>query len=211
MADNIFINDTVNQQLAAEDDMVGTQISRVLIIYTGGTIGMKNTPEHGYRPVPGYLSQTLSSMTRFHDPTGFATEAVQRMDDVYSLHQESHASFFPLTNTVNVPTEYPPVTADHPIGVEMTPNSTNNSDPREPTISPTSTIESPESSRQHSGTLYTINGTPVLRSKKAALITPPSLYSKRIRYSILEYDPLLDSSNMSTFFRICLNTNQLKP
>lgn len=26
-------------------------VSRVLIIYTGGTIGMKHTPEHGYVPV----------------------------------------------------------------------------------------------------------------------------------------------------------------
>lgn len=42
-----------------------------------------------------------------------------------------------------------------------------------------------------------INGTPVVKVRKPALITPPSLYGKRIRYSILEYDPLLDSSNMS--------------
>jgi L-asparaginase/Glu-tRNA(Gln) amidotransferase subunit D len=26
-------------------------VSRVLVIYTGGTIGMKHTPEHGYIPV----------------------------------------------------------------------------------------------------------------------------------------------------------------
>lgn len=27
------------------------EISRVLVIYTGGTIGMRNAPEHGYIPV----------------------------------------------------------------------------------------------------------------------------------------------------------------
>jgi lysophospholipase len=35
------------------------------------------------------------------------------------------------------------------------------------------------------------------RRKMKWLITPPSLYGKRIRYAILEYDPLLDSSNMN--------------
>ncbi|KAJ3033915.1 hypothetical protein HDV00_005655 [Rhizophlyctis rosea] len=42
-----------------------------------------------------------------------------------------------------------------------------------------------------------INGTPVIKMRKPSLITPPSLYGKRIRYSILEYDPLLDSANMT--------------
>lgn len=30
-------------------------VSRVLVIYTGGTIGMKHTVEHGYIPVSVYM------------------------------------------------------------------------------------------------------------------------------------------------------------
>ena len=45
-----------------------------------------------------------------------------------------------------------------------------------------------------------INGTNVKRIKTKALITPPSLYGKRTRYSILEYDPIIDSSNMGKTF-----------
>ena len=47
-----FVNDTVTAQIASvSEDMVGSQLCNVLIIYTGGTIGMKNTTEHGYIPV----------------------------------------------------------------------------------------------------------------------------------------------------------------
>ncbi|KAI8817717.1 asparaginase-domain-containing protein [Fimicolochytrium jonesii] len=158
----IYINDAVNSVVAADvlEDMVGQDVSRVLIIYTGGTIGMKNTPEHGYRPEPGYLSKTLAQMVRFHDPIGFAAQTSGRGGNL-----DSEASQYPLTNAVNVPLRLPRADgkvsasgdhANHPI----------------------------------------INGTPVVRVRKPALITPPSLYGKRIRYSILEYEPLLDSSNM---------------
>jgi lysophospholipase len=73
--------------------------NRVLVIYTGGTIGMQSSPR-GYVPAPGYLAQRLASMPLFHDPSR------------------------------------PPLT------------------------------------------------------------TPLSRYDRRVRYDILEYDPLLDSSNM---------------
>jgi len=41
--------------------------SQVLIIYTGGTIGML-VGEHGYVPEPYFLTETLRSQARFHDP-----------------------------------------------------------------------------------------------------------------------------------------------
>ena len=41
--------------------------SKVLIIYTGGTIGMLVGP-HGYRNEPHFLTETLRSQSRFHDP-----------------------------------------------------------------------------------------------------------------------------------------------
>ena len=37
---------------------------RVFIAYTGGTIGMKKSPE-GFIPVPGYLAQRMEAMPEF--------------------------------------------------------------------------------------------------------------------------------------------------
>ncbi|MCA9539522.1 MAG: asparaginase [Myxococcales bacterium] len=44
-----------------------TAPKRVLIIYTGGTIGMERSPR-GYVPAPGRLQQQLERMPQFHDP-----------------------------------------------------------------------------------------------------------------------------------------------
>ena len=41
--------------------------SRILVIYTGGTIGML-TGSDGYSPEPYFLTEFLRSQTRFHDP-----------------------------------------------------------------------------------------------------------------------------------------------
>lgn len=40
---------------------------RVCILYTGGTIGMKPTPQ-GYAPEPGYLGRVMASMPDFSSP-----------------------------------------------------------------------------------------------------------------------------------------------
>ena len=40
--------------------------TRVLIIYTGGTVGMRTT-DRGYAPAKGYLRKQLLSMPQFHD------------------------------------------------------------------------------------------------------------------------------------------------
>ncbi|ORY48356.1 Asparaginase/glutaminase, partial [Neocallimastix californiae] len=42
--------------------------SKVLILYTGGTIGMKMTADHVYEPVPNYFTDLLLTMRQFHDP-----------------------------------------------------------------------------------------------------------------------------------------------
>ncbi|KAI9474579.1 asparaginase-domain-containing protein, partial [Coemansia mojavensis] len=47
-------------------------VSKVLVIYTGGTIGMKHDKINGYSPAKGYLMEKLKSIGRFHDPEGFA-------------------------------------------------------------------------------------------------------------------------------------------
>jgi L-asparaginase len=40
---------------------------RILVIYTGGTIGMRKTPA-GYRPEPGSLQRLIAEIPRFFDP-----------------------------------------------------------------------------------------------------------------------------------------------
>jgi len=48
------------------DSVISHERSRVLILYTGGTIGMRNGPE-GYAPVRNYLEGHLRTMKQFHD------------------------------------------------------------------------------------------------------------------------------------------------
>lgn len=43
-------------------------VAKVMILYAGGTIGMKITPR-GYAPAKGYLQEQLRSMPQFHDPS----------------------------------------------------------------------------------------------------------------------------------------------
>lgn len=42
--------------------------AHVLVMYTGGTIGMQRTPR-GYAPAPGVLSRQLARMSQFQDPS----------------------------------------------------------------------------------------------------------------------------------------------
>eukprot|EP00835_Amoeboradix_gromovi_P004729 NODE_388_length_9508_cov_0.225954.p1 type:complete len:659 gc:universal NODE_388_length_9508_cov_0.225954:4627-6603(+) len=126
-----FHSTAVDQQLLNNVEKIYTT-SNVLIIYTGGTIGMQQTTNHGYIPVPKHLQHLLSSMIQFHDP----------------LHT------------------YKPV--DSPV-IDKFPN-----------------YELQLLCRVKDKDIYL-----------PALKTPPSLFNKSIVYSILEYDPLLDSSNLS--------------
>ena len=45
----------------------GEQEARVLLIYTGGTIGMEHTVR-GLAPAPGGLRSQLRHLTTFYDP-----------------------------------------------------------------------------------------------------------------------------------------------
>ncbi|KAI9297583.1 asparaginase-domain-containing protein [Neoconidiobolus thromboides FSU 785] len=124
--ESIFENQVVEfQRNAVEiDDMLMPDVSRILVIYTGGTIGMTHNRDNGYEPKANYLSETLASQSRFHDPE-----------------------------------------AQGPM--------------------------SPTSSESKGASLLTP------KNKLRWLLTPKSLYGKRIRYAIKEYDPLLDSCNMT--------------
>ncbi|KAI8140484.1 asparaginase-domain-containing protein [Fennellomyces sp. T-0311] len=131
----VYESAAVEHQLNADrNEMVAPDFSRVLVIYTGGTIGMKHTTEHGYIPLPNYFAQSLSKVGPFHDP----------MHSRAPSPTEEERRFGAVTNTVR-----------------------------------------------------TTDGKETELHELPSLITPVSLYGKRIRYSILEYDPLLDSCNMT--------------
>ncbi|KAJ9057524.1 hypothetical protein DSO57_1021849 [Entomophthora muscae] len=123
-------------------------VSRILVIYTGGTIGMKYSLEKGYEPAYNYLSETLASIARFHDPAG-----------KYEARKGRSRSI-----SCNSPAQGSPI-----------------STPRNGEVENLNT-------RKGSG-----SSTCYLRW----LLSPPSLYGKRMHYAIKEYSELLDSSNIT--------------
>jgi 60kDa lysophospholipase len=65
---NSFDISDANSQASDDSDLEGEgpQLRKVLVIYTGGTIGMKPS-ERGYMPAPGYLSTLVRTLPMFHD------------------------------------------------------------------------------------------------------------------------------------------------
>ncbi|CAG8584921.1 6605_t:CDS:10 [Paraglomus occultum] len=140
----VLHNDCVSMALGAtQTDMAVADLSRVLIIYTGGTVGMKHTKSRGYIPVQHYLTRTLTQMPRFHDPRAYMKVGMDAVRTFGELEGERGEGF---KNKISL--------TDKDTGK----------------AGPVKFVDT--------------------------LITPPSLYGKRIIYSIVEYEPLLDSCNM---------------
>ena len=75
------------------------RLRRVLVLYTGGTIGMVPSPR-GYVCEPGYLPRLLGSLQMFHDPDhGLAISAPVVVEDVDSSLKSSVSS--PLVTPVS--------------------------------------------------------------------------------------------------------------
>ncbi|KAJ1992493.1 hypothetical protein GGI25_000166 [Coemansia spiralis] len=264
---------------ASLDESITRGVSKVLIIYTGGTIGMKHDKHNGYSPAKGYLPEKLRSIERFHDPNGFKdfeiefhrSSAVhsalgQICDSASSIHRTRQISYqqqqqrqpqqqpqpiSPTTDTsalieiaerrlrdmtrtqqrlgprVNN-TESDSLSAHMgTLALQSSVNMPNiNAYPMESTTDPTSSqsllevnapsydaakapssVQSspfPESQpSEHSAQKGADDGfakneqeTDVSLRLSEWLITPRSLYGRRVQYCFLEYDPLLDSSNM---------------
>ncbi|GAN10274.1 60 kDa lysophospholipase-like isoform X2 [Mucor ambiguus] len=161
----VYDNAAVGHQLGVDrNDMLAPAVSRVLIIYTGGTIGMKHTPEHGYIPLPNYFAESLSKVRRFHDPgNGSDYPSLSRTSSHDSLDSLN------ISDKAATPKEFGTIT---------------------------NTVKAVEQEGPHKGQSKTF--------QLPSLITPVSLFGKRIRYSILEYAPLLDSCDitMSDWVRI---------
>ncbi|KII89151.1 hypothetical protein PLICRDRAFT_160296 [Plicaturopsis crispa FD-325 SS-3] len=167
--------------------------SRVLVIYTGGTIGML-VGAHGYVPEPYFLTETLRSQTRFHDPLQdslFSTAtSVQGFRD-WSTNSGRSSPLGPSSPTEHSGTEHKQlatlrVRSSRPIGPPIA-----NSLSPGPQLSQ---IQHPVCSKIEDN---------VYEADLPSLVTPRSTGpggsgSKRIRYAIMEWNPLLDSSNIES-------------
>ncbi|KAF9208974.1 hypothetical protein BGZ49_006946 [Haplosporangium sp. Z 27] len=179
-----FENAAVDYQLSQFiDEMLPCEVSRVLIIYTGGTIGMKNTKQHGYIPVPNYLADTLSAQARFHDLPSLNT-VFGRLSRTNSGVNLNTAPNSPLNKHLDPAMNG--LFTQHTIPPEQATTNGTQAGATLPPNTPVNKIRLP-----------CFAHLPHKQGKIPSLITPPSLYGKRIRYSILEYDPLLDSCNMT--------------
>jgi len=84
---------TVHEQVTmAINEMLPMKTSKVLILYTGGTIGMKMTVDHVYEPVPNYFTDLLLSMRQFHDANHpfddtVTLNVVVNEEELSSLHE----------------------------------------------------------------------------------------------------------------------------
>lgn len=166
----------------------GADESRVLIIYTGGTIGML-VGHQGYVPEPYFLTETLRSQTRFHDP--FQDSLFSNAGSVQGFREWSSGRTSPQPSPNGTTTLVPNssqrgrtlvVRSSCPIGHPSTLDA--NVDKHAPA--------------QPRCTRISEN---VYEADLPALVTPPSKVpggsgSKSIRYAILEWNPLLDSSNV---------------
>lgn len=143
---------------------------------------MKNTKQHGYVPVPNFLAETLSTQARFHDLHALTTVFTQRS------RSNSVAGLEDLPN--KSPNKY--------LDSAMNGLSHHGIPPEHATMNGTqSGYILPPNTPVNKIRIPCFSHLPNSQGKIPSLITPPSLYGKRIRYSILEYDPLLDSCNIT--------------
>ncbi|TDL25044.1 asparaginase-domain-containing protein [Rickenella mellea] len=163
--------------------------SRVLIIYTGGTIGMLVGPS-GYRNEPYFLTETLRCQSRFHDPLEDSLFSNSASVEGYRKWSNSGRTtpvrdeFTPVTvPSATLPLSMLTIRSSRPIGVA-------------PTLSPDNLTP------RNVHTECTQISEDVYEAQLPSLVTPRSSAhgkkGKRIRYAILEWNPLLDSSNIDT-------------
>ncbi|KZT57001.1 asparaginase-domain-containing protein [Calocera cornea HHB12733] len=158
--------------------------SCILVIYTGGTIGMVLSGQ-GYTPEPNLLTESLRTQTRFHDPLGTSLFSNAESSTSFKSWAASRAS-----SRSGTPRSTPVLLDEMMSGGAP-----------EPTLLVRSSrpiVTDGLTSDKLAGT--SPNGSPYYEKHIPSLITPNVHASgdvrKRIRYVILEWQPLLDSSNM---------------
>ncbi|KAG9046542.1 hypothetical protein FS837_004241 [Tulasnella sp. UAMH 9824] len=165
--------------------------SRVLVIYTGGTIGMLVGNE-GFVPEPFFLTESLRKESRFHDPND--DSLFSRATSVQNFRTWHSRSASASASSPSTPTRSPsPSTTPLPAA-----------EPPLPTLLVRSSrpiAQPPEYIGTGKHLSWKINPD-CWEAHLPSLITPKvqlvhgTTKQKRIRYAILEWQPLLDSSNM---------------
>ena len=149
--------------------------AKVLLIYTGGTIGML-VGERGYVPVPYFLTQTLRSQARFHDP--LQDTLFSHASSIHDFRQWSTSGTSSPTST-GVSTPLSAISQQPTLLVR----SSRPMDP-DPTLAPLTS--GPRGVRSHSKKI----SDDIYEAHVPALVTPRSVITggvgKRIRYAVLE-------------------------
>lgn len=146
--------------------------SKVLVIYTGGTIGMLVGAQGGFVPEPLFLTETLRSQNRFHDP--LQESLYSHSNSVEGFREWSSGRSSPLGGNLGDPL---------PVGKPSTLIVRSSRPIGQSTLAPGNQMiasQQPEC-RKISEELYEAN--------LPSLVTPRSAVpgsSKRIRYAILE-------------------------
>jgi 60kDa lysophospholipase len=148
----------------------------VLIIYTGGTIGML-VGQEGYVPEPYFLTETLRSQSRFHDPL---------QESLFS-HSSSVAGYREWSSSSG---------RSSPLGDRITPNSPVS--PATPTLRVLSSRPIGDTASLSANPSDKLSRRPTCRKIKQnvyeanipSLITPRTAShgggGKRVRYAVLE-------------------------
>ncbi|XP_057315902.1 L-asparaginase-like isoform X2 [Hydractinia symbiolongicarpus] len=88
LTDELFIDDTMLHSSVtakiSENPRSGRKIARVLVIYTGGTIGMKKNKDGGYQVVPDYFGEALKKLPMLYDEE-YVDSGMPEIDD-HSSH-----------------------------------------------------------------------------------------------------------------------------
>ncbi|GAC72765.1 asparaginase [Moesziomyces antarcticus T-34] len=219
----------------------------VLCLYAGGTIGMvRKDASSGFAPYPSFLTETLRSQSRFHDPHGDSIFSWSDSVDRYKAWSEAYTrpgsgASTPLhaKDTTALPSESTLAKAVADKSANTSLLDVNGAQPSKKRKSDHDTSPLTPSTQAHLDHLFADSasrspsgaasagappfGHPVLVRSSApkgtsthhalssslsadgehlelqlpTLITPRGgAHSKRVRYAVLEYDPLLDSSEM---------------
>lgn len=170
-----------------------TPEAKVLCLYAGGTLGMIKHNDSGYAPYPGFLTETLRTQARFHDPHADSIFSWSDTTDRFRQWTDAYSRSHPNTRPAS-PSPIPsPITAHAP--AIPSPTAAAGHAPFSRPLQVKSSDPKGTSVRNAISKRTLEDGT--LEMQLPSLITPKSSHNgQRVRYAVLEYDPLLDSSEM---------------
>ncbi|OCH88208.1 L-asparaginase [Obba rivulosa] len=183
-------------------DLAQSDESKVLVLNTGGTISMILS-QKGYVPEPYVLTETLRSQHRFHDPLEESLYSHSASVEGFREWNSNSGRASPFSSSSRDPSpgrglprsqQLPtlPVRSSRPIGTPSQLTSTVASAPAGQPVC-----------RKISEDVY--------EADLPSLVTPrsmaPSGHHKRIRYAVLEWHPLKDSSNIEIYDWIRIATD----